>query len=156
MGIFIDTELWSFALKKPAKEKFEEGFERAYRMHTRAKEFLLENVERDIVMCSHQLAEIYHVLAFRGLRLPADFVLEYLTSLMESPNVILRETLPEHVKKAVESSMESGIHLWDFLCIYPILDELEIIYTCDAHFKHETFRKFNVEIINPLNVWINL
>ncbi|AEA46946.1 hypothetical protein [Archaeoglobus veneficus] len=156
MGIFIDTELWSFALKKPVKEKFGDGFEKAYKMHVEAKKFLLENVERDILMSSHQLAEIYHVLAFRGLRLPVKFVLEYVINLMEAPNVILREVLPEHVRKAVDSSVKSGIHLWDFLCIYPILDELEVIYTCDAHFKHEEFRKLGVEIINPLDVWINV
>lgn len=42
-GIFIDMELWNLALKKPVKEKFGDGFEKA-KMHVKAKKFLLENV----------------------------------------------------------------------------------------------------------------
>jgi len=43
MGIFIDMELWNLALKKPVKEKFGDGFEKA-KMHVKANKFLLENV----------------------------------------------------------------------------------------------------------------
>ena len=44
MGIFIDMELWSLALKKPVKEKFGDGFFEKAKMHVKAKKFLLENV----------------------------------------------------------------------------------------------------------------
>jgi predicted nucleic acid-binding protein len=156
MGIFIDTEIWSFAQKEPEKEKFDGGYEKALEMHKRSKEFLLQNVDKEIVMSYHQIVEIYHVLSFRGFKVPRDFALQYIMGLLSAENILKREVTLEHYRAAVEASARSGIHIWDFLCILPVAEELEVIYTCDQHFLNDEFKRLNVEVINPLEYWINL
>lgn len=156
MGIFIDTEIWSFAQKKPEKSKFPNGYEKALKMHARSKEFLLHNIDKEILMSYHQIAEIYHVLAYRGFRLPKDFVLEYVRSLLRAENIIKYEVTREHYEDAIEASTRSGVHVWDFLCIFPVSQDLKVIYTCDQHFQHEEFQNLEADVINPIGTWINI
>jgi predicted nucleic acid-binding protein len=156
MGIFIDTEIWSFAQKKPVESKFTNGYEDALEMHSKSKEFLLQNIDREILMSYHQIAEIYHVLAYRGLRLPISFVQEYVRNLLQAKNIIKYEVTCEHVEDAIDASKRSGIHIWDFLCVLPVSQGLDIIYTCDQHFLHDEFKGLNVEIINPVGEWMRI
>ncbi len=156
MGIFIDTEIWSFAQKEPDKKKFKDGYEKALQMHTRSKEFLLENIDERILMSYHQISEIYHVLSFRGLKLPRAFSLEYVKSLLNAGNITKYEVTSEHYEAAAEASARSGIHIGDFLCVFPILEDVGVIYTCDRHFLDNEFKGIDAKIKNPIDRWINV
>jgi len=156
MGIFIDTEIWSFAQKKPDKKKFGEGYEKALEMHKKSKGFLLQKVDEEILMSYHQILEIYHILSFRGLKIPKDFALEYVNGILGAENILKREATPEHCRAAIEASARSGIHVWDFLCILPVVEEVDAIYTCDRHFLNDEFKRLAAEVINPLGEWITL
>jgi len=62
----------------------------------------------------------------------------------------------DHIKLAIKLSKESGIHIWDFLCVIPILDHISIAYTVDIHFTHEIFQKLGLKVRNPLGKWISI
>jgi len=38
----------------------------------------------------------------------------------------------------------------------PIINQIEIIYSCDKHLKSEYFQKMKVPIQNPLDIWLDL
>ena len=83
MNVFVDTEIWSFAQKMPVKEKFRNKleYERFLKVHMKAKSFLKKVLRKEIIYMSlHQVAEIFHVLSFRGFKLPMDFVVEYVNA----------------------------------------------------------------------------
>ncbi|HDZ19222.1 MAG TPA: hypothetical protein ENH75_13055 [archaeon] len=107
-------------------------------------------------MTNHQLCEIYHSLAFRGTRLPAEFVSAYCNQLLSSKFMRWYQVLVSHVKQAVIFSIKSQIHIWDYLCVLPLYKDVEIIYSCDKHFKHDTFQSLGPKIENPLDNWITL
>jgi len=159
MNIFVDTEIWSFAQKMPVKGKFKNKseYEKFLNIHVKAKSFLKKALNEDIIYMSlHQMAEIFHVLAFRGLKLPLNFVVEYVNALLFSERVVKVPVTTSHIQEAFKLSNNSGIHIWDFLCIIPIKDYLDRIYTVDKHFLHETFQKLGIKIENPLKFWIKI
>ncbi|UNQ73567.1 PIN domain-containing protein [Infirmifilum sp. NZ] len=153
--VMIDTELWSLAKKKPSAEKFKSRgeFEKFLMMHEKAKHFFREEVpDFKVYMSLHQLAEIYHVLAYRGIRIPPNEALELVHALLEDPNVVKVPTTAEHLREAVEMSTKTGIHLWDFLCFLPVRPFVEKVYSADKHFL--TIGKlYGVEVINPIAEW---
>jgi len=159
MGVFIDIEIWSIAQKEPSREKFEsqEEFIEAVKMHMKAKEFLESILQKEIIyMTYHQVAEIYHVLGFRGRKLPLDYVSKFITKILESERIIKVPIELDRIKLAIKLSKESGIHAWDFLCVIPILDHISIAYTVDIHFTHEIFQKLGLKVRNPLGKWISI
>mgnify|MGYP000103037508 CR=1 FL=1 len=159
MSVFVDTEIWCIAQKEPAREKFksEEEYEEQLMLHLKAKKFLEDTLRNKMVyMTYHQVAEIYHVLGFRGTKLPLDFVNKYIKAILESERIIKIPIEQEHISLAVRLSAESGIHIWDFLCIIPIIDYIEIAYTVDSHFRHKVFKKLGIKIDNPLGKWFTL
>ncbi|MHA1371573.1 MAG: hypothetical protein ACTSWN_08545 [Promethearchaeota archaeon] len=159
MAIFIDTEIWVFAQKVPDPSKFQDGadFKKASKFHSEANTFLKQKIsETEVCMTYHQLCEIYHTLAFRGIKIPKDFVTKYCNQLLNSQFMRWFQVMESHVKKAVALSVKSGIHIWDYICVLPIQGDVEIFYSCDEHFKHDTFQALGPEIINPLGEWITL
>ncbi len=159
MNVFVDTEIWSFAQKVPAKEKFMDKlkYEKFLKAHIEAKSFLKKVLSEEIIYMSlHQVAEIFHVLGFRGFKLPIDFVTEYVNALILSERVIKIPVTINHFQEALKLSKESGIHIWDFLCIIPIKEYIDRIYTVDKHFLHKTFQKLGIKIENPLKIWIKV
>ena len=159
MNIFVDTEIWAFAQKIPDKARFEteRDFKEAMKLHKEASPFLEAKIGTEMVfMTTHQLAELFHVLAFRGLKLPKDFAESYIKALTTSTSVRLRTVTPFHIERSIEMSRRSGIHIWDFICIIPLIEDIERIYTCDQHFLDPAFAKFGIEIDNPLSKWLEL
>ena len=133
----IDTELWSMAKKRPDEDKFasKEEFTKALEMHRRAKAFFVKVFPMlKIYMSIHQLAEIYHVLAFRGARIPRSHAEAIVRSIMEDGNIIKVPVTLEHVEEAIRESVESNIHVWDYLCFIPVKDYVDTVFTCDKHF----------------------
>lgn len=159
MKVFIDTELWSFAKKKPSANKFQDKsrFLRASEFHSRSKEFLTNQIKRnEIYMTTHQLAEIFHVLGFRGSKLPLTHVQDYCQNLLENEFMHFYQTAFRDFKEAMVLSIKSGIHVWDYLCLIPFYKEIDVIYSCDSHFQDTTFQELGPPIENPLDVWIPL
>lgn len=158
MNIFIDTEIWSIAQKKPIRKKFSrhEDYKKALDIHNKAKMFIKNALQHHtIYMSYHQIAEIYHVLGFRGSKLPHDYVQKFILAILASKRIIKVPVAFSHILKSLELSTRSGIHIWDFLCIVPIAEHLDIGYSIDKHFQHPVFMELEVKIENPLGTWIS-
>ena len=155
-NVMIDTEIWSIAKKRPDRKNFasREEFIKAMNMHRKAREFFINIFpELKVYMSIHQLAEIYHVLAFRGTRVPRNLVENIVKSIIEDNNIVKVPITLRHIEIAVKESVENNIHIWDYLCFIPIKDFIDIIYTCDKHFI-KIGEKYKVRIVNPLDNWI--
>jgi len=156
---FIDTEIWSFSQKTPEKDKFDskEDFNKTLALHKNANTFLKKQIqENQILMTYHQLAEIFHVLGFRGKKMTLSWLQNFCSSLLSSRFIIWFEINENHLKKSLKMSIESSIHIWDFLCVVPLLDEVDILYSCDKHFLDPSIQSLGPEVVNPLNEWIVL
>jgi len=159
LAIFIDTELWIFAQKVPDPAKFgnKNTYNRALQLHKLSNDFIIEKISQsEISMTYHQLSEIYHVLGFRGMRLPKEFVYTYCFQLLRSKFIHWHNITPEHIKQAINLSNKSRIHIWDYLCVLPLYEEVDTLFTCDEHFKHSTFQSLGPPIKNPLIEWMIL
>jgi len=154
----VDTELWSIAKKEPAKEMFssKEEFEKAMKMHSRAREFFSNEFPGlRVYISNHQLAEIFHVLAFRGLRIPFEEAYSIVTGIIEDASIVKVPLTMEHVMKALKESLDTGIHIWDFLCFLPVREFVDTIYSADSHFKL-IGKRHGVKVINPLDHWLEI
>jgi len=154
----VDTELWSIAKKKPLEERFssKEEFEKAMKMHLKAREFFSnEFPSLRVYMSNHQLAEIFHVLALRGLRVPFEEPLRIVMGIMEDNSIVKVPVNIEDVSKALKESVETGIHVWDFLCFLPVKDFVDAVYSADSHFK-VIGKRHGVKVINPLQYWLEI
>lgn len=107
-------------------------------------------------MTTHQISEIFQVLGFRGLKIPLRNVERFCQKLIKSDFLSLYNISVEHINKALNLSIKSGIHIWDYLCIIPFYKEIAVIYSCDEHFNHESFKSLGPPIENPLNEWFLL
>lgn len=159
MTIFIDTEIWIFAQKIPDRSNFQKAseYENALDLHQKSSEFLKQKIiESEISMTNHQLCEIFHALAFRGKKAPLSIASKYCNQLLSSKFIHLYQVSDKHVNEAIELSMKSGIHVWDYICVLPLYSDVEILYSCDEHFKHKSFQSLGTKIENPLNIWITI
>ncbi len=157
--IFIDTQLWIFAQKMPKKERFrnEKDYLQMVEFHQGSKNFLTQKIQtEDIGMTNHQLGEIFHALAYRGDKLNLDFSKKFCLQLLNSESIHWYLVTNEDLIECINLSGDSGIHIWDYLCVLPLLRDILEIYTCDIHFQNESFQKFGKPIKNPLNQWMEL
>ena len=158
-SIFVDTELWIYSLKVPAMENYstKEHHEQDMQRHLQVRSFF-KTLESDVVFffTTHQLCEIYHALRFRGKKMDADFSRAFIDSIMNADTSRIIEPSKDDVKKSIELSLASNIHVWDFLCIVPIKDAIGVIYTSDKHFTSEAMRTLGVNIENPIATWDEL
>ncbi len=157
--IFIDTQLWIFAQKIPKKEKFRDdnSYNQMVEFHQTSQKFLAQKIQtEEIAMTNHQLGEIFHALAYRGDKLKLEFSKKFCLQLMDSESIHLYLITNEDLKECISLSGESGIHIWDYLCIIPLLREILEIFTCDTHFQNESFQKLGKPITNPLTQWMVL
>ncbi|MHA1721957.1 MAG: hypothetical protein ACTSXW_02670 [Candidatus Baldrarchaeia archaeon] len=138
----------------PVKEKFRNKleYEEVLKVHMEARVFEKGFKSRDNLYGTSPSCRNFHVLGFRGFKLPMDFVVEYVNVLLFSERIIKVPVTSSHVQEALKLSRESGIHIWDFLCIVPIREYLDRIYTVDKYFLHETFQKLGIKIENPLEI----
>ena len=159
MIIFIDTEIWIFAQKIPDRSNFQKAseYENALDLHQKSSEFLKQKIiESEISMTNHQLCEIFHALAFRGKKAPKTIASKYCIHLLSSKFMHWYQVLDKHVKEAIELSLKSAIHIWDYICVLPLYNDVEILYSCDEHFKHSSFQSLGPEIQNPIKEWLTL
>ncbi len=88
---FVDTEIWVLAKKKPVREKFKSksDYEKALKIHKGCREFFEKEFDNlRIYMTLHQVAEIFHVLAFRGHKIPLDEAFAIADGLMKDDSII--------------------------------------------------------------------
>jgi len=159
MAVFIDTQLWVYAKKYPIRKDFQDqtGFDNAEQRFELSFGFLRDQVKTGtIAMTYHQLSEIYHALGFHGRKLPHDHVFAYCTQLLRAEFMNWFACPQDILEEALRESRASGIHVWDYLCILPLIKDVTVLYTCDAHFQHESFKKYGVPIENPIQRWETL
>jgi len=157
VNVFIDTQLWVYAFKEPRREGFASDGEygRAVRMHGKAAEFLRDALLRHTVyVTTHQLAEIFHALAFRGVRMDRGQALSIVEKIARSSRTVVVEVRRRHYREALRLSASTGIHLWDYLCVVPLKGLVEVAYTNDKHFLHPTMKALIPKIENPVGEWI--
>ena len=153
----VDTEIWVFAKKRPLRSKFKSEGEYAkfLKAHVAAQEFFREVFPKlKIYMTAHQLAEIFHVLSFRGARVPLSESIRLVKLIVEDPGIVKVPVTCEHVRLAAELSAKTGIHIWDFLCILPVAGLVDVVFSCDKHFL-EIGRLLGVRVENPIPIWVS-
>ena len=156
MRAMIDTEIWSIAKKRPLPDNFssKDEYLKALNAHEAARKFFLESFPSlKVYISAHQLAEIYHALAFRGARLPRGQAADIVLAILEDDDIVKVPVTQRHVKEAVEESKESGIHVWDYLCFLPVKDYVDAIFSCDLHFR-KIGERYKIKIVNPLGFWL--
>ncbi len=159
MNIFIDTQVWVYSFKKPRRENFasREEYEEALQMHSRATEFVRDALLNHVTyITTHQLAEIFHALAFRGVRMDCKQALDIVEKIMKSSRTVLVEVKKRHYREALRLSTLSGIHIWDYLCILPLKELIDVAYTNDKHFLHPTIKSLIPKVENPIGKWITI
>ena len=155
---FVDTEIWVLAKKKPVREKFKSrsDYERALKIHEGCRSFFEKDFENlRIYMTLHQVAEIFHVLAFRGHRISLNEAFAIVDSIMKDDSIVKVPVLSEHVIESLIASKETGIHVWDFLCFVPLKNYVEIIYSLDRHFL-EIGKRYGIKVVNPAQEWLKI
>ena len=75
---------------------------------------------------------------------------------MKSTRTIVVEVKKRHYKEALRLSSLSGIHIWDYLCIIPLKELIDIAYTNDKHFLHPTIKSLIPRVENPIGKWITI
>ncbi|MGC9104094.1 MAG: PIN domain-containing protein [Candidatus Methanodesulfokora sp.] len=155
-NVMIDTEIWSIAKKRPLPNNFssKEDYLEALNAHEAARKFFLETLPSlKVYISAHQLAEIYHVLAFRGARLSREQAASIVLAILEDDDIVKVPVTQRHVEEAVKESKESGIHVWDYICFLPVKDYVDAIFSCDLHFR-KIGEKHKIEVINPIGLWL--
>ena len=154
----VDTEIWSIAKKRPLPDNFssKDEYLKALRAHEAARKFFLEIFPAlKVYISTHQLAEIYHVLAFRGARLPREEAANIVLAILKDSDIVKVPLLQRHVEEAIKESATSGIHVWDYLCFLPVKDYVDTIFSCDFHFQ-KIGEEYKVKVVNPLDLWLLL
>lgn len=152
----VDTQIWVFRKKIPLQEKYDNSvdYQNALKLHQKAIEFFDNLLKKTIIyFTTHQIGELFHVFAFRGLRIPLDETFQFIYDLMHSKNTRVIPITDDDLTRAINLSAKSNIHIWDYLCIIPLTNYVSKIYTTDSHFKDESFIQFGIDIENPLNSW---
>jgi hypothetical protein len=146
--VLVDTNIWHFGLVKPMEEPFLE-------IHNMANTFLtsvLLDPDTRIGLSCYQVGEILEVLRRSGM--PVDSRLRLLEDFKKG-KFFVKPLDPPTVTSAAKDSMQSNIHIYDYLVAYPLKGVVTRIYSADAHFNHKDFRKIG-EIVNPLSPWVVL
>jgi predicted nucleic acid-binding protein len=158
-NIFIDTEIWTYSFKTPSKDNYpdETTFQADLSMHERALLFFKTLAGTvNYYLTTHQVCELYHVLRFRGAKMEPNQAKKIVQSISNSKNATIINVTAEHVTKSIELSVKSNIHVWDYICVVPLIGQIVKMYTTDQHFNHATFQDLGVEIENPLGTWESL
>jgi predicted nucleic acid-binding protein len=155
--IFIDTEIWVFSRKSPDRKQFLDAskYKLFLDFHNKSVEFLVKAIENNIIcMTYHQLLEIYHSLAFRGRKEIAQEASKFCAELLSSKFIHWYSITESQISECLKLSAQSNIHVWDYICIFPLINNVDVLYSCDSHFQDATFSQFKKPILNPLDKWI--
>lgn len=155
--IFIDTQIWIFSRKSPDRQRFTDlsRYNLFLDFHNQSLEFLAKALEKNVIcMTFHQIFEIYHSLAFRGRKEIIQDAKKFCSELLNSKFVHWYSISETQVLDCLKLSAQSNIPIWDYICIVPLINDVDVLYSCDKHFQDTTFSQFKKPIINPLSKWI--
>jgi predicted nucleic acid-binding protein len=148
--ILIDTRIWALGLKAPYVRLDDPSFP-----HASMAQLFLKRVLRkknEILISSQLAAEIYHVLTQRGVRMSTAQARRSVQELFNRSTTTYRWITETVLGRCMDLSMASGIHLWDYLVVFPFEDGIDTIYTMDPHMQHKDFREL-AQVENPIGPW---
>jgi predicted nucleic acid-binding protein len=142
----VDSNIWHFAYIVPEKEEFKG-------IHRQASEFL-ENLLIDskvkIGISQYQIAEIMDLLRKGNL---SRVLRQKVFDGFGPPKFKIVPVTMSILKAAFRKSLESGIHIYDYLVAFPLKAEIDVIFSSDDHFQHPDFQAI-APVTNPLAPWI--
>lgn len=148
--MLIDTRVWALALRAgvaPPGSALADLGERARRVVNRLRG------DATVLFTPQLVAEIQHVATSRGAhRLPAQLAADYLVQLLADRRSRFRPASRRHVTQALALSVESGIHVWDYLVALPWMGDMDRLITMDPHYRHAHFSA-RCAVENPLGLW---
>ena len=100
-------------------------------------------------MSAYQGAEVLEAL--RRSKVPEEDRLALLDD-METAKFLVVDLTGEVVRRASLDSSESGIHVYDYLVVYPVGGLVDRIYSADRHLLHRHFTSI-APVENPLKPW---
>ena len=145
-NIIIDTNIWHYAYVEPK----EEGY---LKIHEQARKFLkdtLLNPEITVAITTHQISEILDLLRKGGV---SRLVMLELFEAIKSKKFIIKELTAADIESSFKKSLDSGIHIYDYLVTLPLKGLVEKIYSADAHLQHKDFKDI-AKVENPVFPWI--
>jgi len=140
-GVGVDTNIWEYAYAKPAVADVSV-------LHAEARDFidaLLGDTSRAIILSDYQVCEILEVMRKTGFSVE---IRDALYELFWSGSCQVAPCSIQISQEASKLSMESGIHVYDYLVALPLRGLVEVIYTADEHFDHSHFQEI-ARIENP-------
>ncbi len=146
ISILIDTNIWHFAYVEPKELQYEE-------IHQKAKEFLFNKLKEKgikIFLTSYQVSEILDMLRKGNV---SKEIRIHLMELMETPLFSIIDLHFSIVKVSFQKSLNSNIHIYDYLVALPLKGTIGRIYSADDHFQHKDFLAV-APVENPLEPWI--
>lgn len=82
--------------------------------------------------------------------------LNIVEKIMRSSRTVVVEVKKKHCREALRLSSLSRIHIWDYLCIIPLRELIDVAYTNDKHFLYPTIKGLVPEAENPVGKWITV
>jgi len=145
-NIIIDTNLWYYAYVEPKEIDYIE-------IHKKANEFLKEIVikpEIIIAITTYQISEILDTLRKGGV--DRSIRLELFEGI-KSKRFTIKELSLADIESCFKKSLDSGIHIYDYLVTLPLRGLVTKIYSADTHLQHQDFKEI-AEVENPISPWI--
>jgi predicted nucleic acid-binding protein len=140
--VAIDTQLWEYACVSPRLP----GGEALCQQARDFVDTLVADLSFEIAMTTYQLAEVAEVLRKVGADRQTR---ERVTDLL----VARCRCVPVNLDAAEDSlalSLQSSIHVWDYLVVVPLRGLVDTIYSADTHSQHDHFRSI-ARVVNPLD-----
>lgn len=123
------------------------------KIHEQAEKFLkgmLINPDITLAITTFQISEILDLLRKGGVN--KTIRLELFESI-KSRKFIIKEITLANVESCFKKSLDSGIHIYDYLVVLPLKGLVTKIYSADIHLQHQDFKEI-AKAENPLHPWI--
>ena len=144
---YMIANIFEYAYVTPKDSAYSE-------IHERASDFLLpilSDPEIKIGMSSYQVGEILEVL--RKVGASKNIRKNFALATQSKDKFLIRSLSYNVVLSAFQKSLESNIHIYDYLVILPVKDLIDGIYSADDHLLHKDFTSI-AKVENPLDNWI--
>lgn len=142
----VDTNIWHYAHISPKEPDF-------IPIHKKARKFLndlLKNKKVTIAITTYQISEILDLFRKGGMgkKERQEFLEDFF-----SGGFVLKDLSSSDTKECLSKSINSGIHVYDYLVAIPLKGLINRIYSADDHFQQQDFTNI-AEVVNPLSPWI--
>jgi len=111
---------------------------------------MLINPEVILTITTFQISEILDLLRKGGVE--RSIRLELFESI-KSKKFIIKEITLANMESCFKKSLDSEIHIYDYLVTLPLEGLVTKIYFADAYLQHQDFKEI-AEVENPLFPWI--